>query len=88
MNRFKFLPSVKKSYEQQGEIFFTCLNYARQPAEVRTILDRLCFEAAGEHAAALHAYLTTRASWEQVTMRYNLSSSTLDRIRRRFYELW
>lgn len=88
MNKFRFLPSVRKSYEQQGEIFFACRNYARQPAEVRNKIDRLTAEAGGEHAQALRAYLTTRASWERVTMEYHVSAATLDRIRRRFYELW
>ena len=88
MNKFKYLPSVKKSYEQQGEIFFACRNYARQPEALRAKIDALIAEAGGEHAAALRAYLTTCASWERVTMEYYVSASTLDRIRRRFYELW
>lgn len=88
VNRFKFLPSVHKSYEQQGEIFFACRNYLHQPDEVREKIDRLCREAGGEYAEALRAYLTTRASWERVTMEYHLSDATLHRIRRQFYELW
>ena len=88
MNKFRYLPSVPLSYEQQGEIFFACRNYARQSAQMRSKIDRLITEAGGEHAAALKAYLTTRASWERVTMDYFISNSTLDRIRRRFYELW
>lgn len=86
--RFKYLPSVHKSYAEQGKIFFDCQNYAGQPAELREKIDRLILEAGGEHAGALRAYLCTRASWERVTMEHFISSSTLDRIRRRFYELW
>lgn len=85
--RFKYLPSVRKSYAEQGKIFFDCQNYSRQPAEIRAKIDELIQEAGGEYADALRAYLCTRASWERVTMDYYVSGSTLDRIRRRFYEL-
>ncbi len=86
--RFKYLPSVHKSYAEQGKIFFDCQNYDREQREVREKIDRLILEAGGEHEKALRAYLCTRASWERVTMDYFVSSATLDRIRRRFFELW
>lgn len=86
--RFKYLPSVHKSYAEQGKIFFDCQNYAGQPEEMREKIDRLILEAGGEHAGALRAYLCTRASWERVTMEHFVSGATLDRIRRRFFELW
>ena len=57
-------------------------------AGVTSFLGKKIAEAGGEHAAALRAYLTTRASWERVTMEYYVSPSTLERIRRRFFELW
>ena len=44
--------------------------------------------AGGEYADALRAYLCTPASWEAVTTEYFVSPSTLDRVRRRFFELW
>lgn len=86
--RFKYLPSVRKSYAEQGKIFFDCQNYSRQPAEIRAKIDELIQEAGGEYADALRAYLCTRASWERVTMECFVSSATLDRIRRKFFELW
>ena len=44
--------------------------------------------AGGEYADALRAYLCTPASWEAVTTEHFVSPSTLDRVRRRFFELW
>lgn len=86
--RFKFLPSVRKSYAQQGNIFFCCQTYAMQPEDIREKIDRLIAQAGGEYSEALRCYLCTRSSWERVTMNYALSAATLDRARRKFYELW
>ena len=80
--------SVKKPKRVQGMIYFTCLNYAAQPPGVRRRIEELCDRAAGEYASALFAFLTTEQSWAQICSRYAISSSTLDRVRRRFYELW
>lgn len=88
MRKFKMLPSVKKSYEEQGEIFFACRNFARQDERVREKIVTLCREAAGEYAPALFAYLTTGDSWQEVTMRHNISDRTLDRCRWKFYSAW
>ncbi len=87
--RFKFLRAVSgKSYVQQIGVYYACMDYDGQPERVRDKIDRLCAEAAGEHAAALKAYLTTGASWQEITQRFYLSDRTLDRARQRFYELW
>lgn len=88
VQKFKMLSSVKKSYEQQGEIFFCCRNYAHQPPSVRRKIDGLCRRAGGEYRDALFAYLTTDISWKRATMEYHLSAMTLNRIRKQFYELW
>jgi len=88
MRRFRFLPSVNKSYAQQGEIFFCCLRYAQQPRRTREKIRRLCREVAGEQAPALLAYLTTPASWQEVTEKYYLSDRLLQLYRRDFFERW
>ena len=86
--RFRYMPSIRKSYTEQGAIFFACQTYKQQSGNVRKKIDKLIEEAGGEYAAALRAYLCTRASWEQVVIQYYVSASTLDRARRQFYELW
>lgn len=88
MQKFKMLSSVEKSYEEQGEIFFLCRNFEKQERKIRERIQRLCKEAAGEYAPALLCYLTTSASWQQVTREYAISDSTLNRCRRDFYARW
>lgn len=88
MTKFKALGSVKKSYEEQGEIFFTCRRYEYQSERTRQKIRDLCRRAGGEYSAALFDYLTTRASWQEVTDKYHISSKTLDRARQKFYEMW
>ena len=85
---FKRLRSVNKTYDEQGEIFFACRNYARQPKKVREKIRRVCEKAGGDYAKELFIYLTTNISWQQMVTEYYISEATLCRIRRRFYELW
>ena len=86
--RFKQLSSVGRSYREQGQIYFTCQNYARLGARQREKIDRLCEQVGGEYAGALKEYLTTDADWQYICTRYYVSSGTLDRLRKRFYEAW
>ncbi len=88
MKGFRRLRSVHKSYNEQGLIYFTCQTYRRQPERVRRRIDRLCESAGGEYAPALKEFLTTGADWRYVCMAHNVSDRTLERARRRFYELW
>jgi len=82
------LRGVRKSYEEQGEIFFTCRRYSSQPPKVKRKIEDLCRRAGGEYTSALFCFLTTDASWQQVTEEYHISPKTLDRVRGRFYALW
>jgi hypothetical protein len=86
--KFKLLRSVKKSYEEQGYIFFCCRNYGQQPQKLQARIDKLCEQAGGEHAAALKAMLCSAISSVAVCDAYHLSEATLNRVRNRFYSLW
>lgn len=89
MRKFKHLPSVARSYEEQGEIFFACRNYVRQPTKIKKKIWDLCEAAGGkDYAKGLFVYLTTAATWQEVTMEYAMSDQTLYRIRKKFYTLW
>ena len=88
VKRFKQLRSVNKSYNEQALIYFTCITYDRQNATTRRKIERLCRKAAGEYAPALLEYLTTDAEWVGVCQKYHVGDRTLERVRRRFYELW
>lgn len=85
---FKRLRSVKKTYDEQGQIFFTCRNYQKQPQKIQKKIREVCEKAGGDYADELFLYLTTDISWQQMVTDYYISQATLDRIRRRFYELW
>lgn len=88
MRSFKRLRSVRKSYNEQGLIYFTCINYRRAPEWQRRRIDLLCESVGGEYAPALREYLTTEADWIHVCQKYHISDRTLDRMRTRFYEAW
>ena len=88
VKRFKQLRSVNKSYNDQALIYYTCITYDRQNAMTRRKIERLCRKAAGEYASALLEYLTTDAEWVGVCQKYHVGDRTLERVRRRFYELW
>ena len=88
MTSFKYLRSVRKSYDEQGYIYYTCKTYGRQPPWIKAKIDRLCESAGGEYAPALKEFLTTDADWIWVCRVHSISSATLERIRRRFYESW
>ena len=88
MKRFKRLRSVRRSYEEQGLIFFSCQTYRKQPEWQRRKIDSLCETAGGEYAAALKEYLTTDADWIYICGKHHISDRTLERIRKQFYEAW
>lgn len=86
--RFRYLRSVIKTYDEQGEIYFLCRRYAHQPAYIQQRIDRLCKQAGGEYAVALFAFLCTGTTWQSVCDSYHVSQDTLRRARDRFYDMW
>jgi hypothetical protein len=88
MRKFRYLRSVKRSYLEQGRIFFSCANYARLPAAERRRIDALISRIGEEYAPALRALMVDGMPWQRVCTDYALSPKTLERVRRRFYESW
>lgn len=90
-SRFKYLPSVGIPYAEQGRIFFSCQTYGHQPESTRERIELVCLAAAGGercYADALKTYMTTDRSYNAVCMDFCISTATLDRLRRRFYQLF
>lgn len=89
--KFKYMPSLKQSYERQGEIFFTCRNY-RTLAEVDQVRINLicasCAQGDSYKRRAIFSFMTTGASWRECCDKNHISDSTMERLRKRFYELW
>ena len=88
MKRFKYLRSVQKSYDEQAMIFYTCATYSIQSSATQRKIERTCKRAADGYAEALMEFLTTKADFRYICAKYSLGDSTLDRVRRKFYELW
>lgn len=85
---FRFWPSVKRDYADQGAIFFACRRYAKLSRREQQRIDELIDQAGGEYADALREYLLTTAGWQVVCRRWYVSENTLRRCVRRFYEMW
>lgn len=88
MKKFKKLRSVRKSYEEQAYIFYACATYEKQNAATRRKIENLCTRAAGEYAPALLEFLTSSADFRHICETHHISDSTLERVRKKFYELW
>lgn len=88
MKRFKWLRSVGKSYDEQALIYYTCATYSSQKETTQRRIARLCERAAGEYAPALMEFLTTKADFRYICAKYCIGDSTLERARRKFYEMW
>lgn len=88
---FKKLRGVNRPYREQGYIFFTCQNYAKQPKVVQEKIRRLCREVGGQNEKAVEAIfvvMTRDVSPEWVAQQYYLSSAQMYRYRKKFYERW
>lgn len=86
---FRKLRGVNRTHREQGLIYFTCINYDKQPKEIQEKIRRLCKECGGEHEEALFALMTREnisVPWLERT--YFVSDSVLYERRRRFYERW
>ncbi|MEG1492328.1 MAG: hypothetical protein RR394_08745 [Oscillospiraceae bacterium] len=85
---FRKLRGVSLPYEKQGQIYFTCVNYADAPIYTQTKIDKLCKCAGGEYSSALRELLISGKTVPEVAMKHYLSEDTLARARRSFYKLW
>lgn len=85
---FKKLRGVNRSYQEQGEIFFTCRNYAKQPEAVKEKIRRMCSEIGGPHEKALFAMMTRDVSATWIENNFHISDSMMYNLRKKFYERW
>lgn len=86
---FKKRRGIKRPYNEQGLIHFTCMNIKTLSEEMREKITNLCREVAGEHAEALFVMLTDDTkNVHAVSLQYYISESQLYLYRKRFYEAW
>ena len=84
---FRKLRGVNLTYREQGMIWFTCVNYDKQPQRVKDKIKRLCRECGGEYEEALFVLLTREnvsIPWLEQT--YYVSASNIYRRRIQFFE--
>ena len=83
---FKKRRGIKLQYNEQGLIYFICLNYKAMPFSVQTRIHELCREVSGEYADALFTMLTDDTkNVHAVAMKYYISESQLYLYRQKFY---
>lgn len=89
MNIFRVKRSVRVSYIDQGYIYFLSRRYSWLTRRRQEAISKLCVTAGGrDYAKALFDFVTTDAGATEVCQRHHLSRSTLERIVRRYYELF
>lgn len=85
---FKKMASVKKTYNEQGNIYFTTHTYYSQPIEVRKKIDNLCNVVGKYHYKALFRVLTTDEPLNRIARECYISPRNLQRLRTEFYKAW
>lgn len=86
---FRKLRGVNLPYREQGLIWFTCVNYDRQPKAVKEKIRRLCKQYGGEHEEALFILLTREnvsISW--IERNYYVTAPTLYKRRVKLFNGW
>ena len=86
---FRKLRGVNLTYREQGLIWFTCVNYDKQPKAVKEKINRLCKLYGGEHEKALFALLTREnVSIQWLEQTYHVNATTLYKRRVKFFHGW
>ena len=86
---FKKRRGIHIPYEQQGLIYFTCVNIADMPEQVQNKIERLCDEVGKEYSEVLYKVVTdNKRSIRSLAMEYHISETQLYHYRKKFYEAW
>ena len=86
--KFKNRRGFNVPYNQQGLIYFTCINYARQPTEMQHKILNLCVQCGGEHYQALFMAVTTARNLLPIATEHYISEAYLWKLVKKFYESW
>lgn len=83
---FRFKQGVKRGYDEQGYIYFVSRLYHQLPVKKQRLILDTCVKCGGEHYKALFEFVTTDVSATELTMKYFISRSTLERVVRKYYQ--
>lgn len=85
MSAFRMLPQVKRSYDEQGYIFFFTRLYPQLPQEDREWIEALCKDIAGKSWTALLDYIRSDDYKTKVALKNNISVMTLNQWRAEYF---
>ena len=89
MPMFKKRRGIKLSYNKQGLIYFTCMNYKDMPDYIKEKIIDLCEDVGKEYSEVLFKVVTdSNRSIRSLSMEYHISEMSLYRYRKKFYEAW
>jgi len=79
---------IPRTVEEQMIIYATLRRIRYAPEDAQSEARALVADVAGEWGRALWAFLTTRASYEQIVQKYRVPEKVLNRMRREVYIRW
>lgn len=86
---FKKRRGINLSYNKQGLIYFTCMNYDDMPKHIQDKISYLCKRVGKEYSKALFEVMTnSNKSIRALAIEYHTSEMSLYRYRKKFYEAW
>lgn len=85
---FKKMPSVHKTYNEQGAIYFAVHNYYKQSKDVQLKIDMLCVKVGKYNYKALFRLLTTDEPLNRIARECYVSPRHLSRLRNDFFNAW
>lgn len=86
---FKKRRGIHIPYNEQGLIYFVCMNVKKMPVEVQNKILNLCIEVAGQDYKALYEVMTNdNKSILSISLEYFINEKRLYKLRKEFYEKW
>ena len=86
---FKKRRGIHIPYNEQGLIYFVCMNVKKMPVEVQNKILNLCIEVAGQDYKALYEVMTNdNKSILSISIEYFINEKRLYKMRKEFYEKW
>lgn len=86
---FKKRRGIHIPYNEQGLIYFVCMNVKKMPVEVQNKILNLCIEVAGQDYKALYEVMTNdNKSILSISLEYFINEKRLYKMRKEFYEKW
>lgn len=84
---FKKRKGMRLPYNEQGLVYFVCINFKKMPNEIQTKIFNLCVEIGGEDYQALFEVLTNESkSVNSIALEFYTNEKKLYKMRKKFYE--